>query len=133
MPLVRRRFQRTGTDRVFGPSNAGVRDTASTVGDMSEPKMLKNEDENRYELHVDGSLVGTIDYKREGETVELPHTEVDKEHGGQGYAGKLADFALRDLSEAGLMVKPTCPYIAQHIDQNPEFGSLVAGEDPAEA
>lgn len=104
----------------------------SSVGNMSEPKMLKNEAENRYELHVDGSLIGTIDYIREGETVELPHTEVDKEHGGHGYAGMLADFALRDLSEAGLMVKPTCPYIAQHIDKNPEFGSLVKGEDPAE-
>ncbi len=104
----------------------------SSVGDMSETKLVKNEEENRYELHLDGSRIGFIDYQRDGEVVELPHTEVDPEHGGQGYASDLADFALRDISEAGLMVKPTCPYVARHIDSNPEFGSLVAGGEAVE-
>lgn len=94
--------------------------------------MLKNEDENRYELHLDGTRIGLIDYVREGDVVEIPHTEVDSAHGGQGYAGLLADFALRDIQNGGLMVKPTCPYIAKHIDRNPEFGSIVVGGDPTE-
>lgn len=100
---------------------------------MSEPEMIRNEEENCYELHVDGTRIGVIEFSREGETVDLLHTEVDPEHGGQGYAAMLADFALRDISEAGLMVKPTCPYIAHTIDENPEFDSLVAVEDPAES
>lgn len=100
---------------------------------MSETNVVKNEEENRYELHLDGERIGFLDYRRDGEVVDLPHTEVDPEHGGQGYAGMLADFALRDMSEAGLMVKPTCPFIANHIDKNPEFGSLVAAADPYQA
>ena len=94
--------------------------------------MMKNEDENRYEMHLDGTRIGIVEYVRKGDVVELPHTEVDPAHGGNGYAAQLADFALRDIRDAGLMVKPTCSYIAKHIDRNPEFGSIVAGSDPAE-
>ena len=96
---------------------------------MSEPQVTKNNDENRYEMHLDGERIGFIDFVRGGETVELPHTEVDEAHAGNGYAGQLADFALRDIMEAGLMVKPTCPYIARHIEKNAEFGSIVASAD----
>lgn len=99
---------------------------------MSETKLVKNEEEDLYELHLDDHRIGFVDYHRDGEVIDLQHTEVDADHGGQGYAAMLADFALRDISEAGLMVKPTCPYIAGHIDKNPEFGSLVVGGDPVE-
>ncbi len=99
---------------------------------MSETKLVKNEEENRYELTLDRARIGFIDYHRDGEVIDLLHTEVDPDHGGHGYAAMLADFALRDISQAALMAKPTCPYIASHIDKNPEFGSLVAGGDPAQ-
>lgn len=94
---------------------------------MSEPQVTKNNENDRYELHLDGERIGFIDFVRGGEVVDLPHTEVDEAHGGKGYAAQLADFALRDITEAGLMVKPTCPYIARHIEKNPEFGSIVVG------
>ncbi|MGO1383919.1 MAG: GNAT family N-acetyltransferase [Arachnia sp.] len=99
---------------------------------MSETTVSKDEENNRYELHLGDDRIGFIDYRREGEVIELHHTEVDPEHGGNGHAATLADFALRDISEGGLMVKPSCPYIAKHIENNPEFGSLVAGGDPAQ-
>lgn len=92
---------------------------------MSEPQVSKNEDASRYELHVDGELVGRIDYVREGRVMDLQHTIVDEAHGGQGYAGKLAGFALNDIREGALSVRPSCPYIARYIEKNPEFGSLV--------
>lgn len=115
-----------------GPRAPTVNTHRSSIYHMSEPQIAKNEDQNRYELHVDGTPTGVIDYVREGQTVDLTHTEVDPEHGGKGYAGMLADFALRDIRDAGLMVIPTCPYIAKHIERNPEFGSLVAAEGPAQ-
>lgn len=103
-----------------------------SVADMSETKLVKNDEKDHYELFLDEARIGFIDYHRDGEVIDLQHTEIDPEHGGHGYAAMLADFALRDISEAGLMVKPTCSFIAGHIDKNPEFGSLVAGGDPAE-
>ncbi len=99
---------------------------------MSEPQLVKNEDESRYELLLDGTRIGSVEYSRDDNVVELRHTEVDKNHGGKGYAAMLADFALGDIRDSGLMVKPTCSYIASHIDKNPEFGSMVVGGDPAD-
>ena len=92
---------------------------------MSEPQLVKNDDDNRYELHLDGQLIGAIEWVRDDLVVELPHTEVDSAHSGKGYAALLADFALADIRDAGLTVKPTCPYISRHIEKNPEFGSIT--------
>lgn len=94
---------------------------------MSDPQLVKNEDDNRYELHVDGQRIGTIDWVRDGNMVELLHTEVDPDQGGKGYAATLADFALGNIRDEGLHVKPTCSYVAKHIEGNPEFGSIVVG------
>ncbi len=100
---------------------------------MSEPQVMKNSDENRYELHVDGSRIGVIDYKRDGDVVELLHTEVDPSHGGKGYAAQLAVFALDDLRDAGLRVIPTCSYLARYIERHPDYQDLVAGGTSTDA
>lgn len=95
---------------------------------MSEPQVSKNEDASRYELHVEGDMVGRIDYDRDAHAVELTHTVVDEAHGGRGYAGKLAAFALDDIRAAALSVRPTCSYVARYIEKNPEYGSLVVSD-----
>lgn len=95
---------------------------------MSGTELRKNEAENRYELHLDGERIGFIEYHRDVDVVELVHTVVDPAHGGKGYAGQLADFALADIRDTGLLVKPTCTYVRKHIDRNPEYGTLVVAE-----
>ncbi len=92
---------------------------------MSEPQVSKNDAGSRYELHLDGEEIGHIEYERSDRVVDLTHTKVDEAHGGKGYAGQLAAFALNDIREAALDVRPTCPYIARYIEKNPEFESLV--------
>lgn len=92
---------------------------------MSDPQLVKNDEEQCYELLVDDERIGRIDWKLDGNVVELVHTEVDPKHSGQGYAGMLADFALTDIAENGQLVRPTCPYVATHIKRNPEYGSNV--------
>lgn len=95
---------------------------------MADPELVKNEAENRYEIRLDGERIGFIDYVRETDVVVLPHTEVDPEHRDEGYAQKLADFALADIQDTGLLVRPVCPFIAKHIDRNPAYGTLVAAD-----
>lgn len=95
---------------------------------MSEHELVKNEAENRYEIHVGGALVGVIDYERDVDIIDLTHTEVDEEHTGKGYAQELADFALADIRDTGLLVRPTCPFIATHISRNAEYGTLRAAD-----
>lgn len=98
---------------------------------MSETRLVKNVDENRYELDVDGTPIGVIEYHSEGDVVDMTHTEVDPEHGGKGYAALLAAFALEDVRDSGLRVQPTCPYIATYIDRHPEFAVNDARREPA--
>ncbi|MCC2592853.1 N-acetyltransferase [Tessaracoccus sp. OS52] len=95
---------------------------------MSETELVKNEDDNRYEVHVDGERIGFIDYVRDVDVIDLVHTEVEPAHGGKGYAQKLADYALADIRDTGLLVRPTCGFVAKHIDRNPEYGTLVAAD-----
>lgn len=87
----------------------------------------KNEDTNRYEMLIDGEVIGYIEYEQKADNVlDLTHTIVDPEHGGQGYAGELTKFALDDAREQGARVIPTCSYIASYIDKHEEYRDLVA-------
>ena len=95
---------------------------------MADPELVKNAAERRYEIHLDGKRIGLIDYVRETDIIVLPHTEVDEEYSGNGYAQKLADFALADIRDTGLLVRPACTFIAKHIERNPEYGTLVAAD-----
>lgn len=90
-------------------------------------ELRKNPDASRYELLIDGELVGKIDYFDAGEAVDIPHTNVDPAHGGQGYAAKLTAFALDDIRAQGKFVIPTCPYTAQYIDKHPQYADLLRG------
>lgn len=94
----------------------------------SAVSLAKNTEDECYELRVDGEVVGSIQYHRDVDVMELTHTVVDDAHRGKGYAQKLADFALQDIRDTGLLVRPTCDFIEKHIDRNPEYGTLLAAE-----
>ena len=86
----------------------------------------KNEDRSRYELSVDDEVIGVIDYLVEDSVVDLPHTFVEPEHGGKGYAAQLTKFALDDVRAQHKKVRPACPYIANYVDKHPEYHDLRA-------
>lgn len=84
-----------------------------------------NADEQRYEIHVDGTLAGFIRARVTDDTVDLFHTEVFDEFEGQGLAGQLATAALDDVREQGKKVIATCPYIASYISKHDEYADLL--------
>lgn len=92
---------------------------------MTEPTVIKNEDQKRYEIHLGGERIGFAAYRRDGDVVELPHTVVEPAHGGKGHAGRLVEFALRDIREQGLSVRPTCSYVADYIRKHPEWEAAL--------
>ena len=85
-----------------------------------------NEGRQRYELVVDGRVVGVADYDVNDDTVVFPHTVVEPALRGQGLAGQLVGSALDDVRETGRRVVPTCWYVRQFIDQHPEYQDLLA-------
>ena len=82
-------------------------------------------DRSRYELRAGDQLVGFIDYRLSRDVIDLVHTEVPEEFGGQGHAATLAGRALADARERGLSVVASCPYVAAYVKKHPEHADLV--------
>jgi uncharacterized protein len=85
-----------------------------------------NPELSRYELFVDSQLVGIADYKEAGDEVVFPHTEIDPPLRGRGLAAVLVRAALDDVRSTGRTVVPQCWYVAEFIDQHPEYRDLLA-------
>jgi predicted GNAT family acetyltransferase len=81
---------------------------------------------SRYELRLDGRLVGIADYRTTGTTVVFSHTEIDPPLRGRGLGAELVRAALDDVRAAGLTVVPLCWYVAQYIDEHPKYADLLA-------
>ncbi len=82
--------------------------------------------DDRFELRIDGTLVGFADYRVQGERVMFPHTEIDPASGGRGYGGVLVRAALDDTRTQGLQAVPACSFVADYIKRNPEYADLRA-------
>ena len=85
-----------------------------------------NADRSRYELFVDDELVGIADYRVAGDVVVFPHTEVRSDMQGRGLGAQLVQGALDDVRATGRRVVPQCWYVAQFVDEHPEYADLVA-------
>jgi predicted GNAT family acetyltransferase len=96
------------------------------------PVLTDNPAASRYEMHVDDELAGFVDYKLQGETISLVHTEVEPAFQGARLATHLARFSLDDARKRGLHVLPYCPYINSWIKKHPDYTDLVPEDDRAE-
>jgi len=78
----------------------------------------------RFEATVDG-LLCVLEYRIEGNTLVLRHTEVPAALSGHGIAGALSKFALDSARERGMDVLPKCDYVAAWIRRHPAYADLV--------
>ena len=87
-----------------------------------------NDERSRYELMIDGRLVGVADTRPKGDAVVFPHTEIEASMRGRGFGEILVRGALDDVRRRGATrVVPQCWFVADFIDANPEYTDLVAG------
>ena len=86
----------------------------------------KSVEQQRFELHRDGEVVGLATYQQNGFDVVVPHVETYPEHRGQGYAARLMDGTLDLLRASGRTVMPLCPFAAQHLRDSPQHHDLLA-------
>lgn len=93
---------------------------------MSEgTQVTNNEQERRYELSLDGKLVGFAEYRPAGDALMFTHTEVEEGHEGQGLGSTLVGAALDDARAQGRQVVPMCPFVAAFIREHREYVDLV--------
>lgn len=89
------------------------------------PEIRDNAPESQYEIYVDGQLAGFMTYKLTAETFTAIHTEVDDDYEGQGLASQLVKQVLQDVRDAGLSLKPSCPFVREYVERHPEYADLV--------
>lgn len=89
-------------------------------------EVTHNEAASRYELHDDGVLVGIADYSVNGDTMVFPHTEIDPSRRGQGLGEILVRGALDDVRTTGRRIVPACWFVAQFVDEHPDYEDLLA-------
>ncbi len=82
-------------------------------------------DRERYELSIDGEVVGFTAYRARTGLIAFVHTEVDERLQGHGLADRLIRFALEDARARGLAVLPFCPFVKAFIERHREFEALV--------
>jgi uncharacterized protein len=86
----------------------------------------RNDSQNRYELVMGGTVVGVADYRIVGDTVVMPHTQIDPSHRGQGLGAVLVRAALDDIRSSGRTVDAQCWFVAEFIEANEEYADLLA-------
>jgi len=82
----------------------------------------------RFEIEVDGALVGFLQYRRRPGTIAFMHTEIDPGHEGAGLGGTLVSAALVEARREGAAVLPFCPFVRSYIERHPEYLDLVPAE-----
>jgi uncharacterized protein len=95
---------------------------------MPEKAIVHEPERSRYVLRLDDRVVGVADYMRDGDALAITYTGVEPRMRGQGLAGELVDFALRDIRESSSKVLPYCSYVSDYIARNPEYLELVPEE-----
>jgi len=74
--------------------------------------------------------MGFVDYKLTGATIAFVHAETLPQYRGRGVAGTIAEKSLDDAREAGLRVKPACPFYREYLDEHPEYADLIDADGP---
>ena len=79
----------------------------------------------RYEVSLDGEVVGCTAYRVRPGLIAFVHTDVDERFQGRGFGDQLIRFALEDARARGLAVLPFCPFVKAFIERHREFEELV--------
>jgi predicted GNAT family acetyltransferase len=95
-----------------------------------EPQVTDRPEAGRFELAVDGEVVGVADYEDRSGARWFTHTWVEPAHRGAGLAGVLVGVALDEALAAGRQVVPQCSYVAALAEADPRWRALVGPPGP---
>ncbi len=92
---------------------------------MENLEVKNNKSKNQFEADLHGKTA-LIQYRKEADgTLNLFHTEVPDEFEGKGIGSRLVKNALEQIKAEGLIINPSCPFIAAYIKRHPEYENLV--------
>ncbi|MCM5569132.1 N-acetyltransferase [Burkholderiaceae bacterium FT117] len=80
---------------------------------------------SRFEATVEG-LLCRADYRLDGDTMRVFHTEVPPALEGRGIAAELVRALFAHAADRGLKVDPLCSYVRAWARRHPEVQGLLA-------
>ena len=114
------------------PTMARLNETAQALMLTARgAQVVDNEARSRYELVIDGNVVGYSQYRTNTiagvPAVELFHTVTKPPNGGQGMAAFLTHTILDRIAatDDGRRVIPSCHFVADYIDAHPRYQPLL--------
>lgn len=93
-----------------------------------DSEIVENPDRSRFELRLDGELVGVADYIRAESVDSFVHTETLARFRGRGLASQLVEFALAASRAAGREILPYCSFVSEYIADHPQYLDLVPAD-----
>jgi len=102
---------------------AGTSPAMTSAGKRAEimtMSVVDNTDKSRFEMAVPGGTA-IATYRRVGDVLIVPHTEVPREAEGHGYGSALVKGMLEDIRARGLKVRPACPFVSDFMRRHPEY------------
>lgn len=90
-------------------------------------EVVQDPSQNRFELLVDGTSAGEVDYRIDAESIVLTHTEIDPAQRSNGLGGELMRGALNLIRvDTDYRVVAGCTFAADWISKNPEYQDLLS-------
>lgn len=100
---------------------AGLMDAQPKKSDVL---VTDNRAVSRFEARI-GDDVAFAEYRRDGDTIFINHTEVPPSLERKGIGSALAHAALEQARAERIRVVPLCPFFAAYIKRHPEYADLV--------
>ena len=89
------------------------------------PNVRDNTALSRFELDADGATA-FLNYRIDGGTITLQHTETPVALRGRGIASQLVQGVLANVRARGLKVVPRCDFVRAFLAKHPQYRDLVA-------
>lgn len=95
------------------------------MSDRPTPEIRDNEERHRFEIDLGDGTFAFAEYNLIPGKMMFAHTEVPKEHEGQGLGSALIRAGLAAARERGLKVIPICPFFAAYMARHEEVHDLL--------
>ena len=96
------------------------------MADKADVQVIHNEEQNRFEVEIDGKLA-MVEYQKAGKNIIYTHTEVLPELGGQGIATAIVHEAMEYAKNNDLKVQALCPFVKKYVMENEEYHDITWG------
>ena len=95
------------------------------MSDDPKLQILHDAAHSRFTTVVD-AMTARLDYRLDGRTLSINHTEVPEPLQGRGIAGALVAEAVRHARANALVVVPNCSYARSWMERHPQSRDVLA-------